>query len=83
MLPMEPFDILLKAMFDGARMVMLVALDSIASSCGLAATTVVRLDRSGLEPRAAVKFIVDCAEAMAARAAKERCLNCILERTMI
>ena len=81
MAPMELLLSLLKAAFDGARMVTLVALDSIESNCGFADTTAVRLDRSGLPPNAAVRFI-DCAEAVAARAARDRVLNCIVERLM-
>ena len=59
-------------------MVMLEAIDNEARSWGLVDTRLVRLDRSGELPRAAVRFII-CAEALAVRAAMERSLLYIMK----
>ena len=63
-----------KASFEGAKIVILFAMDRDPSNCWFAETRVVRFDRSGEPIRAAVRFIV-CAEAVAARAATERILQ--------
>ena len=65
--------ILAKASLDGAKMVMFSAIDSELRSWGLRDTRLVRLERSGELPKAAVRFII-CAEALAVRAAIEKSL---------
>lgn len=77
--PAELFRNFAKAWSDGARTVMFWA---IAREEGKKLEKAVRLVRFGLPAMAAVKFIV-CAEAVAAKAARERTLNCMTKAVLM